>query len=327
VGRHVIAALRARGDTVRALARTESAAAELSLLGAEPVQGDLSDAGRLDRLTAGSDAVVHAAAVVLAGGRWTAWHAVNVLGTERVARSAARHRARLVHLSSVAVYGRQTASGGHERLDEDFDLEHAAVPRDCYARSKRDAELAVWRTARETGLSAVALRPCVIFGEGDRHFSPRVARVLRRWPAPVIGGGGNHVTVVYAGNVAAAVTAALDHGDARGPFNVTNDGQLTLREFVVRFAAGLGIPPRWITIPAGPAWNAARLWDATIGALPMLSGGPSLSSAVGFLAGENRYSSERAQRQLGWRPPFPAGDAAERTGASFRGAPHARAHS
>jgi 2-alkyl-3-oxoalkanoate reductase len=319
VGRHVIAALRARGDTIRALARSETAAADLARLGAEPVRGDLSDAACLDRLVAGSDAVVHAAAIVLAGGRWEAWHEANVLGTERVARSAARQGARLIHLSSVAVYGRQLASEqGSAGLDESFDLERAATPRDSYARSKREAELAVWRVAGETGLSAVALRPCVIYGEGDRHFSPRVARLMRRGFVPMVGDGENHMTLVYAGNVAAAVTAALDHGGVTGPFNVTNDDAVTQRAFIERFAAGIGLRPRTIRIPRGLAWRAARVLDATIGALPPLSGGPSVTSAVRFLAGENGYSSARALLLLEWRSPVPAADAVERTGASFR---------
>jgi nucleoside-diphosphate-sugar epimerase len=319
VGRHVIAALRARGDATRALARTDAAASELSALGAEAVRGDLSNAARLDELIAGSEAVVHAAAIVLAGGRWPAWQAANVDGTERVARSAARHRARLIHISSVAVYGRQLARDRDPAgLDEDFDLAAAPVPRDLYARSKREAELAVWRVARETGLSAVALRPCVIYGEGDRHFSPRVAGALRRRLVPLIGDGTNHLTVVYAGNVAAAVMAALENRSASGPFNVTNDGPITQREFVERFAAGLGVPPQYIRIPHGLAWGVARALDATVGALPLLSGGPSLGAAVQFLAGENGYSSARALQRLAWRPPVPAGDAVERTGASFR---------
>ncbi len=327
VGRHVIAALRARGDTIRALARSERAAAELAGLGAEPIRGDLSDAARLDRLAAGADAVVHAAAIVLAGGRWAGWHEANVLGTERMARSAARHGARLIHLSSVAVYGRQLArEPASAGLDEEFDLERAAAPRDFYARSKREAELAVWRVAKETGLGAVALRPCVIYGEGDRHFSPRVARLLRRGFVPLVGSGDNHLTVVYAGNVAAAVIAALDHGRVTGPFNVTNDGAITQRGFVERFAAGLGVEPRSIRIPHGLAWRVARLWDTTIGALAPSSGAPSVASAVQFLAGENGYSSARAQRQLEWRPPVPAGDAVERTGASFRATGRSGSH-
>jgi nucleoside-diphosphate-sugar epimerase len=326
VGRHVIAALRRRGDEVRALARSAAAAAELSALGAESVAGDLSDAARLDAAAAGVDAVVHAAATVLASGRWAAWHEANVLGTERVVRSAARARARVIHLSSVAVYGRSQVSIDRPGNDEGFDLEHAPAVREPYARSKREAELALWRVARETGLSAVALRPCVLYGEGDRHFSPRVAALIRRGVVPLIGGGANHMTVVYAGNVASAVTAALDHPEATGPFNVTNDGQLTMREFVERFAAGLGVRPRWLRIPRGLAWSGARLWDRTVGALPPLSLALSLSTSVQFLAGENRYDSSRTRRLLGWRAAFPAPDAAERTGASFRGVTRPDAH-
>jgi nucleoside-diphosphate-sugar epimerase len=327
VGRHVIAALRARGDTVRALARSEAAAADLAGLGAEPLRGDLADTARLDLLVAGSDAVVHAAAIVLAGGSWAAWHEANVLGTDRVARTAARHGARLIHISSVAVYGRQLArERGSARLDEEFDLERAAAPRDAYARSKREAELAVWRVAKEAGLSAVALRPCVIYGEGDRHFSPRVAYLLRRGLVPLIGDGENHLTVVYAGNVAAAVAAALDHRSVTGPFNVTNDGDVTQRGFIERFAAGCGVQPRSIRIPRGLAWRAARLWDVTLGALLWRADAPSLTGAVQFLAGENAYSSARARRLLDWRPPVPAADAVERTGASFRGAVRSVSH-
>ncbi len=328
VGRHVIAALRQRHHAVRALARSEAAVVDLAALGAEPVRGDLSDAARLDRLAADSEAVVHAAAIVLAHGRWAAWHAANVLGTERVARTAARQGARLVHISSVAVYGRLPARGrGSAHRDEQFDLERAPAPRDSYARSKREAELAVWRVVKETGLSAVALRPCVIYGEGDRHFSPRLARLLRLGVVPMVGDGDNHLTLVYAGNVAAAVVAALDHPAATGPFNVTNDGGLTQRGFVERFAAGLGVKPRWIRIPGGLAWGAARIWDASLGALLSSLGALSLGGAVQFISGENGYSSARAQRLLDWRPPVPATDAAERTGASFRAAAPSRSRS
>jgi len=318
VGRHVIGALVARGDAVRALARSEQAAGALGRLGAEPVRGDLADQAALERAIAGCAAVVHAAATVLSGGTWAAWHEANVAGTERVARAAAARSARLVHISSVAVYGRDASGPDRPGFDETFDLERAPQPREPYARSKREAERVVWRVAAETGLGAAALRPCVIYGEGDRHFSPRVAAMIRRRLVPLVGGGHNTMTVVYAGNVAAAVVAALDRPGATGPFNITNDGALTLREFVGHFAAGLGVAPRWWPIPRGLAWSVARAWDSTLGALPIGGAGLSLTTAVQFLAGNNRFSSAKAEQVLGWRPPVPAADAAARTGASFR---------
>ncbi len=327
VGRHVIAALLRRGDRVRALARSSAAAAALSALGAESAAGDLADAARLDAMVEGSDAVVHAAAVVLGGGPWEAWREINVRGTERVARSAARHGARLVHISSVAVYGRMVGKKpGRGPFDETFDLDGAPPARDAYARSKREAEQAVWRTAAATGLSAVALRPCVLYGERDRHFSPRLARLLRLGLVPLVGRGANRLTVVYAGNVASAVVSALERPDVTGPFNVTNDGTLTARAFVERFAAGMGRRPRWVPIPAGAAHAFARAWDASIGSLLDSSGTVALTSAVGFLTNDNPYSSACAQRQLGWRPALDPAEAAERTGASFAARPRAPVH-
>jgi nucleoside-diphosphate-sugar epimerase len=319
VGRHVIAALRNRGDEVRALARSDAAAEDLRSQGAAPVAVGLGDATRLGEAIAESDAVVHAAAVILASHRWEAWRAVNIVGSENVARAAARTGARLVYLSSVAVYGRRTTyDGGPGSVDEEFGLDRPIYPGDYYARSKREAELAVWRVAQETGLRAAALRPCVIYGEGDRHFAPRIARLVRLGMAPLIGPGDNPLSVVYAGNVAAAVLAALDHGDVTGPFNVTNDGGVTQRQFLERFAAGLGVRARWIPVPHALAWAGARLWDATAGALAGWSGLLSARGSVQFLASPNPYTSARAERVLGWRPAVPALEAVERTGASFR---------
>lgn len=319
VGRHVIAALARRGERIRALARSDAAAAALAALGAEVARGDLSDEAALDRAAAGCDAVVHTAATVLSRRPWADWRAVNVLGSERVATSTARAGARLVHLSSVAVYGGRLARRSATPLDEAFDLERAATPRDPYARSKREAELAVWRVAQATGLVATALRPCVIYGEGDRHFSPRVARVVRRGLVPLIGDGTNRLSVVYAGNVAAAVLAALDHPEHPGPFNVTNDADLTLREFVAHFAAGLGVRPRFIPIPRRLARSVAKAGDAALALLQPRAALVGMREAVQFLSGDNPFRSDRAERELGWRPVAAAAEAVERTAASFRG--------
>ena len=319
VGGHVVRRLVERGDAVTGLARSDAAAHALERLGAGAVRGDLSDAAALERGAAGADAVVHAAAVVLSGADWPAFHAANVAPTERVATAAARRGARLVHLSSVAVYGRrETYGGGPGSVAEEFGLDRPLIPGDHYARSKREAEQALWRVAAETGLRAAALRPCVIYGEGDRHFSPRVAAALRWRVAPLVGSGANPLSVVYAANVAAAVLAALDRPEATGPFNVANDGGLTLREFLERFAVGLGVRLHVLRVPAGAAWRAARLVDGALRLRHPRAALTSLETAVRFLSSPNPYTSARAERVLGWRPVVPAAEAAERTGRAFR---------
>lgn len=322
VGTHVVRRLVARGDAVVGLARSDASARALEGLGAAALRGEVADAAALERGVAGAEAVVHAAAVVLSGADWPAFQAANVAPTERLARAAARCGARLVHVSSVAVYGRrETYDGGPGSVDEDFGLERPLFPGDHYARSKREAEQAVWRVAGETGLCAAALRPCVIYGEGDRHFSPRLAAALRWRVAPLIGPGTNPLSVVYAGNVAAAVLAALDRPDATGPFNVANDGGLTLREFVERFAAGLGVRLRLVSVPKAAAWRTALLVDGTLRLGRPGAPTASLKTAVQFLSSPNPYTSLRAERVLGWRPAVPAAEAVELTGRAFRRGP------
>lgn len=319
VGRHVISQLRARATPVRALARSDAAAAALSRLGAEPVRGDLMDGDSLRRAVAGASAVVHAAAVIVSRGDWSHYHATNVAPTIAVARAAAEHGARLVHLSSVAVYGRRTVyERGPSSVSEDFGLDRPFFPGDHYARSKREAEQGVWDVAAASGLRAVALRPCVIYGEGDRTFANRVARVLRLRIAPLVSGGRNPLGVVYAGNVAAAVLAALDRPQVTGPFNVANDGTLSTREFLRAFAAGLGIRLAMVPVPAWLAWGAANTVDTLTRLAAPRAPMALLKSAVQFLASPNPYVSQRARAELGWQPVVAAADAARRTGAWFR---------
>jgi nucleoside-diphosphate-sugar epimerase len=323
VGRQVIAALRARGERVRALARTDRAAAELRALGADPVRGDLTDPASLVAAIPGTRAVVHAGAVILSRRGWAHYHTTNVVATEAVARGCAEHGVRLVYLSSVAVYGRRTTyDGGAGTVTEEFGLERPLYPGDHYARSKREAELAVWRVAADTGLSAVALRPCVIYGEGDRHFAVRVAQLLRRGVAPLIGDGANPLSVVYAGNVAAAALRALERADVVGAFNVANDGTLTQREFVERFAAGLGLAVRMVRIPRALAWSAAAAADGVLHLARPAAPMTTLRAAVQFLSSANPFVSARAARELDWRPAVAPAEAVERTGRWYRDAAH-----
>ena len=211
-------------------------------------------------------------------------------------------------------------SGLPESVTEDFGLAAPLFPGDHYARSKREAELALCEVAERTGLRAVALRPCVVYGEGDRQFAIRVARTLRRFGgvAPLIGGGSNPLAVVYAGNVAAAVLCALDRPHVTGPCNVANDGTLTTREFLARFAEGLGVRLIPIRVPRALVWGAATAVDAATRRLRPGAPMTTLKTAVQFLANPNPYVAARAERELGWRPLVAPRDAVWRTACWFR---------
>jgi len=317
VGSHVIAALRAAGEPVRALVRPGTdAAAVVRALGAEPVTADLTDPASWRDAAAGARGIVHAAALVAPTRRLEDFLAINVEGTRAAVVAAAAAGARLVHISSVAVYGRTGAyAAGAGGVTEEFPFGRIA-PHDFYAQSKRAAETALWEEAARRRVAAVAIRPNVVYGERDRLFSPRVVGVVRRGFVPQVGRGGNCLSCVYAGNVAAAVVRALDADAAPGrAYNVTTDGAgaLTQRGFVDAFAEALGLRVRRVALP----YRLARLlvdgwtrWQMLRrpGAYPGVGG-----AAVRFLAGENPFVAERARRELGWEPPVAAREAVRRT--------------
>lgn len=319
VGSHVIEALRSRGVRVRAMVRPAGASrAAVSALGAEPVTGDVTDPVAWRAAAEGTRAIVHAAALVGQHASFDTFASVNVDGTRHACAAARAAGARLVHVSSVAVYGRSTAyQAGREgrKVTEESPL-GAIEPHDFYARTKRLAEEALWAEVARGGLWAVAIRPNVLYGERDRLFSPRVVRVVRRGVVPQLGAGRNRLSCTYAGNVAAAIVAALDADVPSGrAYLVTHDagGGLTQREFVSAFAECLGRRVRRVRVPFPVATLGVRAVAAIRRVLHPGTYGGIGDAAAKFLAGENPYSADRAARELQWRPPFEPGVAIRRT--------------
>ncbi|MBI1966915.1 MAG: NAD-dependent epimerase/dehydratase family protein [Gemmatimonadetes bacterium] len=315
VGSHIIEALRSRGMSVRALVRAPGRRT-VEALGAEAVIGDVTDPEAWRRAAGGVRAIVHAAALVAQHVPYDTFEAVNVGGTRQAIAAARAGGARLVHISSVAVYGRGAAyRAGREgrRITEDSPCGEIE-PHDSYARVKRLAEAALWEETSRGGVWAVALRPNVIYGERDRLFSPKVVRAVRLGLVAQIGPGTNRLSCVYAGNVAAAVVAALEADVPAGrAYNVTNDGGLTQREFVDAFADALGTRLWRIRIPFGAAAAGASL-VAVLHRLRRPGAYVGIGdAAVQFIAGDNPFVSDRARAELGWRPPVQPREAIRRT--------------
>ena len=311
VGSHAIERLVRAGHDVVAMARSERGRPFLGALGATYAPGHVEQAEAW-AAASGVDAIVHAAAIVTDPAGWESFHRINVEGTRAAVRAAASSGARLVHISSVAVYGRRPVPAGNGRVTEDSAFGPIGGA-EFYARSKREAEAVLWDEAVRLGVSAVALRPCVIYGERERLFMERMLRFLRYGVAPLVGRGDNTLAMVYVGNVVDAIEAALERQEITGPFNTANDGGFTQREFfeIVGEASGrrirlLRIPePVAVGIGAGGHLVARAFHPRRYAGLG--------SSSGRFLARDNPFDSSRAERELGWRPRSEAKDALRRS--------------
>jgi nucleoside-diphosphate-sugar epimerase len=300
VGSYIVERLRKDDWEVRALVR--SPAKWLESLRVECVRGDVLDAGSFVNAARDCDVIFHTAAAVTTGGGWEAFSRLNVGGTSNAIAAAEQAKARLVHLSSVAVYGPEARYQASVKTDENMVL--APLPeRMFYARSKRDSEELVMEAHRAGRIWATAIRPDVIYGRRDRQFVPRIARVLIFGVAPSIDGGKSTLAMVHAANVAdGAVRAALSERAGGRAYNLANDFDVTARDFFLLAGEGLGKRVKLFSISRAAAQRTigaaiVGLKTVSMGRMSVLS-----NDSLDFLMRDNPFTSERARRELGWSP-------------------------
>lgn len=239
VGSRLAKRLALRGDQIRALVRDPGRTAELCEHHVEIVRGDLLDHSSLDAAMNGVDAVVHCAARFFPGATSEQGHAVNDLGTQRLAELArAASVKRFVFISTGLVYG---GNGGRRAREDD-----ACAPSPGYFASKLAAERALLAV---DGLDVRILRLAFVYGDGDPHIEEIVPRMRGSPP-------GQRVSIVHHTDVARAVALVLDApSPSHRIYNVVGDEAPDLATLF----ASVGAPP-----PDGSAAEAARADDVLL---------------------------------------------------------------
>ena len=289
VGSHVVELLRRRGDHVRCLVRERMRAHRLEALGCELIQGGLDDARAFSSLVEGCDTIFHVAGALAARSEAELLE-VNRDGTARLARAAREARVgRLVYVSSLAVTG--PARRGTV-------LDESAPPRPVtpYGRSKKAGEEAV----RESGVPFAIVRPPVVYGPRDRQVL-RLFRLARRGFVPLLGDGGQELSLVHAADLAEALLAAATSPRAEGgTYHAAHPEVVRQDELVRAVGSALG---RSVRTPRLPGAIVRPLFAIT-GAAARLVGRATVlrpDKANEFLAPAWTCSSEALGRDAGWR--------------------------
>lgn len=271
-GRHVVAAVRRRDARVPASVETRMVG-DLSSADWRPLLGDVTH-------------VVHLAARVhilreRAADPLLEFRRTNVEGTARLARQAADAGVhRLVFVSSIKVNGERGT----------FSERSAVAPTDPYGLSKWEAEECLRRTAEETGLEVVVLRPPLIYGPGVGGNLASLIRVIERGVPLPLAMVDNRRSLVGLDNLADLVNTVLEHPSAGGETFMVSDGEdLSTPELVKRIAAAMKRSPRLFPVPTSWLGLAAKIAGKHDVAQRILE--------------SLQIETAKASALLGWRPP------------------------
>lgn len=222
---------------------------------------DPADAMASRRALDGAEVVVHAAgrAHVLReteADPLEAFRAANVESTRTLVDAArAAGVRRFILLSSVSVYG-ESASGT-------ITAETPTVPTTPYGVSRLESE-AVVRAAE--GIETVILRLPMVYGPGMKGNPLRLFDLVARGIPLPLGSIANARSMIYVGNVVAAVRGLLSAPVERGRVLLAADAEPVSTPGLVReIAAALGRPARLFPVPRTTLHYLSRLGVAVLG--------------------------------------------------------------
>ena len=228
------------------------------------------------------------------------FRAVNTLGTETLARQAANSGVRrFVYVSSIKVNGENTPFG------TSFTEADPHRPRDPYGISKSEAELALHRVTRETGMEIVIVRPPLVYGPGVKGNFLAMLKILHRGIPLPFGAIVNRRSLVYVENLVDALVLCATHPAAANNTYLVSDGDdVSTTELLRMLSQALGVPV-WL-IPVPPSF--------------LTLGGAVLGKAAAFkrLLCSLVVDSSKIRRELGWKPPVGFQEGLQRTAEWFK---------
>jgi len=228
---------------------------------------------------------------------------VNAGGVEGVAAACAEQvdRPVLMLVSSMAAAG---PSNETPKTESDLPL-----PVSAYGRSKLAGEQAAGRYASAVPITIV--RPCVVFGAGDRAVYEVFKPIARSGVHVVAGRGDMRVSLIAVADLVECIVLAAQRGErlagdapGRGIYFAAAE-DISQVELGGAIAQALGAErPRIAHVPEW-AMRAIGLGGDVVSRVRRRPGWISRDKISELLAGSWTCSSAKARRQLGWSPAAP----------------------
>lgn len=294
LGSHVSAALVARGVAVRGLVRRPDAPLPA---GVEPAHArGLDHRDGIAAALRGVEGVIHLAARVhqsAAPGDEAAFRAINVEGTRLLMEEALAAGVRdFVLASSVKAVG--------ERSETPWDEATPPAPVDPYGVTKLECEALVRSLGEGTRVHTPILRLPLVYGPGMKGNALRLFRLVDQGLPLPLGSARNRRSLLFTGNLVAAVFATLESPSGSDTFFVTDAEAPSTPELVTAIARALGRPARLLPFPVPLLQALGRVGDLVARAIPF----PLTTEAVDRLVGSLEVDGSRLVGRTGYTRPY-----------------------
>jgi nucleoside-diphosphate-sugar epimerase len=297
IGGVLIERLRREGWDVRALARSDAAAARVGELGAEPVRGDLEDRRALEQGAAGSEVAFHCAAKVEDWGDPEEFERLNVFGTQNALDACISAGVRrFVHAGTEASL---TVGQPLVNVSEDAPLRPDSPI--LYAASKARAEQRV-RAANGDGIETVVIRPRFVWGRGDTTLLPALIKLIESGRFRWIGGGTQLTDTTNVDNTVEGLWLGATRAPPGSVYFVTDGEPVVFREFVTSWLGTQGVSVPDKTVPGAVADAAAAVSERAWRLLKRPGSPPLTRMAVWASSKECTLDISRARRELDYKP-------------------------
>jgi len=272
-GRHIHQALTDAGYAVLALGRGEG----------NDIRADLLDRDGLLKAFDGvrADVVVHAATALrkppMSHKGMFGTDDLRTTGTANLIEAAKRAGVRRFIGENIAIgYGYRDFGDRVFTEADEFAAPVADPNINRHLEGMREKE----RLALESGLEAVSLRFGLFYGPGG---TDEIVKMLRKRQLPAFNDHGRVQPWTHLADAAAAVVAAIERGRPGEAYNVVGS-ELGFGDMIRAVADAFGTPKPFTV----PTWVMA------------------VAPYLHLMLGVNlRVSSEKAHRELGWRPAYP----------------------
>lgn len=294
-GKKLVEKLARGGANVRAVARTSSDIAPLQETPIQWFRGEVFDELTIREAMAGAQYVFHVAAAFreAKSSEQDYWN-VHVKSTQLLAEAALRipDFRRFVHVSTMGVHGHIECPPGDETSP--------FKPGDDYQRTKAEAELWLNNFARQNHLPYTIIRPCAIYGPGERRLL-KLFRMATGRVFPILGKGSCWYHLVHVEDLTnAMILSALEEKTLGEAFLIGASEPIRLEDMARLIGEVFHRNPRILRLPIGPFFLAADLCEALC--RPFGIEPPLYRRRVAFYSKDRNFSTHKMRSVLGYQP-------------------------